>query len=141
MPDVGNQTTVSEDSLKKMDEAEYWKQKYHSLENELNEINFRKGLMFQNIKQGYWYWNRKTDETYYSPEYFTILGYEVNEFEPSFKQWMSLIHPDDRTKIIETQEKFLNNEIAEYDSEFRVRKKNGEYIWILNRGYRLEKDE
>jgi PAS domain S-box-containing protein len=139
MPDTQENDTIIE-STSKLSEVEYWKQRCQKSENELQEINLRMGMMFQSLKQGYWYWNRLTDETYYSPEYFSILGYENNEFVPSYDKWVSLVHPDDRQIATESQTKFLLNDLPEYDIEYRMLTKNEGYKWFLTRGFQIGKD-
>jgi PAS domain S-box-containing protein len=98
------------------------------------------GVIFQNLRQGYWYWNRLTDETYYSPEYFKILGYENNEFVPSYDHWVGLVHPADRPIATESQARFMLNDLPEYDVEYRMLTKNDGYKWFLTRGFHVGKD-
>jgi PAS domain S-box-containing protein len=139
MPDIQENEVVTE-LVNNLSEVEYWKQRCQKSENELQEINLQMSLIFQNLKQGYWYWNRLTDETYYSPEYFIILGYKNNEFVPSYDKWVSLVHPDDRQIATESQAKFLLNDLPEYDIEYRMLTKNEGYKWFLTRGFHIGKD-
>jgi PAS domain S-box-containing protein len=74
-----------------------------------------------------------------APGYYTMLGYEPNEFPGAFESWRQLLHPDD----LEPSERVLRKAIDECSSfaiEFRCRAKNGEWRWILGRGKVAESD-
>ncbi len=44
---------------------------------------------------GIWKWNFMTNELYFSPRYYTIMGFEPDEFPSSYESWQNLIYPDD----------------------------------------------
>ncbi len=83
---------------------------------------------------GLWDWNRETGEIYFSPRFFTMLGYEPDEFEHNTEALFNLIHPDDIEKVNTYFETLsLSNGILS-EVELRVRRKEGNYAWIQSRG-------
>jgi PAS domain S-box-containing protein len=62
-----------------------------------------------------------------------ILGYQPEEAEPTVQWWRSLLHPEDEQKI---NERDFWEQIAQSDrycSEYRVRHKEGHYLWVQDR--------
>ena len=45
---------------------------------------------------GIWYWHFPSNQLTFGARYYTMLGYEPDEFPPTFDNWLDLIHPDDR---------------------------------------------
>ncbi len=90
---------------------------------------------------GLWDWNIKTGKVYYSPGYFTMLGYQPEEFSrhTATGVWMALLHPEEREKVIATTQDAMIRD-GGYVIEFRLRCKDGGYKWILSRGRVVEWD-
>ncbi len=84
---------------------------------------------------GLWDWNIKTGQVYYNPGYFLMLGYQPEDFgqHSAIDVWQSLLHPEDRDQALaKTQRAWMHRE--GYETEFRMRCKDGSYKWILSRG-------
>lgn len=62
-----------------------------------------------------------------------MLGYEREEFICSFINLKSLIHPDDIKKVEKKLRLHIKGKTPYFELEYRTRRKNGKYIWILNR--------
>ncbi len=61
----------------------------------------------------------------------TMLGYEHDEFNNfTVEQIRELIHPDDRDKVIKNEKLILNSPFEFTKIEYRIRKKNGDYIYV-----------
>jgi PAS domain S-box-containing protein len=93
------------------------------------------------VNDGVFEWNLKTNEVYFSPRNYNILGYAVNEFEPKHAVWESMIHEEDKAANSVEFQKHLRGESNVYELEYRVRAKSGQYKWISERGKILEKDK
>lgn len=89
---------------------------------------------------GIWDWNMETNETYFNPIYFTMLGYDVDEFPHSFETWRDLVHPDDRGMVTDKIKQCLSQD-KPWKVEFRLRTKKEGYKWILGSGKVVEKDK
>ncbi|MEM6755171.1 MAG: PAS domain S-box protein, partial [Cyanobacteria bacterium P01_C01_bin.38] len=63
----------------------------------------------------------------------SILGYCLEEIEPTIEWWMRLVHPEDKSNLIKPLQAVLADR-EYYTFEYRVRHKNGEYCYVLDRG-------
>jgi PAS domain S-box-containing protein len=89
---------------------------------------------------GIWDWNIKTGDCYYSPGYFTMLGFEPNEpVSNAVSLWIDLLHPEEREAVVAMARERLETE-GGYTIEFRMRTRDGSYKWILSRGKVMGRD-
>jgi PAS domain S-box-containing protein len=65
---------------------------------------------------------------YISPSCKTILEFSTNELTGS--NYFDLIHPEDRNLMESELKLYLNNSGETNQVEYRIKKKNGEYIWF-----------
>jgi predicted signal transduction protein with EAL and GGDEF domain/CheY-like chemotaxis protein len=56
---------------------------------------------------GSWHWNLHTGEMLFSEETWRILGVERGAIDPSERQWLAFIHPDDRERVRERVQRAL----------------------------------
>ncbi|THB63051.1 MAG: PAS domain S-box protein, partial [Spirochaetaceae bacterium] len=71
--------------------------------------------------------------TYFSPVYYTMLGYENQEYPMSFETFNLLIHPNDKERVMP----IIQDAIVEgkpYSVDFRLLCKDGSWRWINGRG-------
>ncbi|MEG4069972.1 PAS domain S-box protein [Microcoleus sp. Pol11C2] len=90
---------------------------------------------------GLWDWNIATGETYFDFYWKSMLGYAETEIENNLKGWESLVHPEDRLKVMECLNSYLEGETDIYEFEFRMLNKGGNWQWILAMGKVVEYDE
>jgi PAS domain S-box-containing protein len=90
---------------------------------------------------GFWDWNIATNEVYFSPNYFIMLGYQSHEFPMKLKTWVDLLHPEDKETIVPMVEKFVQ-QAKPYEVEFRMQCKDLSWKWISGRGksYNVDSD-
>lgn len=100
----------------------------------------RLGLAMQVSRQGMWEWNVAANETFYSEEYYSILGYENEAFVPTYKFWAESLHPDDMDTVLAIWDDFVQSDRTRYSDEFRLKQKNGDYIWVHSEGMVINRD-
>ncbi|WP_420588616.1 diguanylate cyclase domain-containing protein [Bacterioplanoides sp.] len=84
---------------------------------------------------GSWEWNVQTGETVFNQRWAEIIGYSLEELQPvSIDTWMSYAHPDDLEKSGELLEQHFNGELEFYDTEARMKHKDGHWVWVHDRG-------
>ena len=54
--------------------------------------------------------------------------------------WRNIVHRDDAERLISSIEAHFRRESAAYECEFRVRHKEGHWVWLLSRGKVVERD-
>lgn len=90
---------------------------------------------------GVWDWNIIKDEVIFGERWASMIGYKVAELKPSYKTWESLIHPDDKDEVMKSLNSHFENEKNEYNVEFRMKCKSGEWKWIKAIGKLAERDD
>jgi PAS domain S-box-containing protein len=108
-------------------------------EESLKTSEERLRLALEGTSDGIWDWNLQTGQAYFSPHYFTMLGYEPGEFPGGYESWRRLLHPDDAEGAVEAVRNAIEKETP-FAIEFRLKAKNGEWRWILGRGKVAEVD-
>lgn len=90
---------------------------------------------------GTWEWNVQTGETIFNERWAEIIGYQLEELQPvSINTWAEYAHPEDLIESGKLLEKHFSKEIDYYHFESRMKHKNGEWIWVLDRGKVFEWD-
>ncbi|MBF7097309.1 PAS domain-containing protein [Alkalibacter mobilis] len=108
---------------------------------DLNREKYESIVSISNI--GVWEYHVDRNYQWCSPEYFTMLGYDPNDFPLTDDNlslvWTDLLHPEDRIEAVRTFENFLiNDQIVSYDAYFRLKKISGTWSWIRARGKFLD---
>jgi PAS domain S-box-containing protein len=97
-------------------------------------------LAVEGTNDGVWDWNVPTGVTYHDQRWSQMLGYEVGEIADTIESWNSLIHPDDLPGCLAATEEHFARRTALYHHEYRMRTKQGEWKWILDRGKVVNRD-
>ncbi|WP_010584646.1 PAS domain-containing sensor histidine kinase [Schlesneria paludicola] len=92
-------------------------------------------LALRGANEGLWDLDLERKCIFYSPRWKSILGYRDEEVSNEFDTWLELVHPEDRSSAREHLRSFLKSTQENYESEFRMRHKSGEYRDILSRGF------
>ncbi|MDE5416130.1 PAS domain-containing protein [Alkalihalobacterium chitinilyticum] len=69
---------------------------------------------------------------YVSPNVSALLGYSPEEMMEQNFTYAALIHPDDRERIAVEVTFNINNKIDQYEQSYRIRTKEGHYLWIYD---------
>ncbi|MBN2427628.1 MAG: PAS domain S-box protein [Deltaproteobacteria bacterium] len=107
----------------------------------LKEKNELLELAIDAVEDGVWEMDPRTGKTYYSPRWFTMLGYEPGELPATYETWRDLLHPADRGPLEEAVQKFLEDPQDLYSAEFRMRTRQGDWRWVHSRGKIMGRDE
>jgi diguanylate cyclase (GGDEF)-like protein/PAS domain S-box-containing protein len=91
--------------------------------------------------QGVWDHDVRSDGMYYSDMWRRMRGIGPDEYvDPALETWLARIHPDDRDRIRAVVKKQDRGEAGSDTLEYRERRRDGQYIWILSRGRPVEWD-
>lgn len=81
---------------------------------------------------GIWEWDLKNDVLYLSDRWFEIVNLTSDALpNPRPQDWNDLVHPDDRHMLRQAVRNHLSGRSSALDHEYRIRKSDGEYIWVL----------
>lgn len=90
---------------------------------------------------GVWDWNPKTGDVFFSERWLTMLGYRPEEIQPRLEEWSDRVHPEDLERVLFLISEHMEGRTAVYESEHRLRAKDGSWRWIQDRGKVLRRDE
>ncbi len=90
---------------------------------------------------GLWDLNLQDYSVYLSPLWFSMLGYGPDELPHHSDTWMSLIHPEDLDGALDVLKRCAENNDESFVHEYRLKHKQGHYLWVLNRGKVVGVDE
>jgi len=90
---------------------------------------------------GIWDWDLQNDTVQFDPLYYTMSGYEVDEFPHLLEEFKKRVHPDDVEKVFRNAEDYLSGKADQFLIEFRFLKKDRTWLWVLGRGKITEQDE
>jgi PAS domain S-box-containing protein len=106
----------------------------------VRENEARLELALEAADAGVWELETQTGQAYYSPRWFTMLGYGPDELPQTYETWASLLHPDEAYNVqLEVQRHIRNGE--DFALDFRMRARNGDWRWLHVIGKSIEQDE
>ena len=85
-------------------------------------------------RDGVWDLDLSSKVIYYSPVFKKMLGYDENEFDNSTLAWEKHVHPKDIQNALLEFKKHIEGISEFYQTEYRIRCKDGNYTWVLDRG-------
>ena len=110
------------------------------IEQRLKINEKRLQLALESTSDGLWDWNIRSGEVYYSPRWFTLLGFAPGSLPAAFETWVELLHPEDRERAVAQIWDHIHRKRATAEAEFRMRTKSGDWRWMLHRGRIVERD-
>ncbi|MEO1094665.1 MAG: PAS domain S-box protein [Cyanobacteria bacterium J06638_28] len=100
----------------------------------LQQSEERWQLALHGSNEGIWDWQIDTNTVFFSARWKELLGYADHELPNRRETWISRVHPEDMPTVQAALEAHLCRETVNYEAEYRMRHKSGEYRWILARG-------
>lgn len=107
--------------------------------NELKLSESRLDMALEIGRQGFWEL-RHDGSIKLSASWHGLFGYEVGIIERLSPDFSELIHPQDYIKTSTSFEKLLNNPGHVHQIEYRIRHKQGHYLWVADQGATIERD-
>jgi len=99
-------------------------------ENQLKNV-------IEGAQLGYWDWEYKTGKHGVNDCWLRMLGLLRTDIKSHVSDWDSLIHPDDKQRVINVIEAHIKSG-KNYIAEFRMRHKQGHWVWIQGSGAVVE---
>jgi PAS domain S-box-containing protein len=93
------------------------------------------------IGEGVWEWDLVSDQIRASTRWAGSFGYQPDEAPTSYAAWMSLVHPEDRDRVAAAMRAHIEGKTPRFDSTYRVPRKGGDWIWVVDRGRIVRRDD
>lgn len=104
-----------------------------TFEQALRHSEERWQLAIAGTNEAIWDFDITTNQTFRSDRWYEMLGYERDELSNLDDEWSIRIHPDDYKQVIAVQQAYLQRQIPDYNVEYRLRCKDGNYGWFRSR--------
>jgi len=109
-------------------------QKVEARTRQLRLANEKLELSLEGGRLGSFDWEIPIDRYSIDERWASLLGFEFDATDSRLDVWTSLIHPDDLDPTLQRLQRYLVAEEPHYETQYRVRTKDGRYLWILARG-------
>jgi len=85
---------------------------------------------------GHWYWNIQTNSVVFNTKKIQAMGYDRSELPErvTYQFFTDRLHPDDYERTMAAMKSHMRSEAKVYEVEYRIKAKNGEWIWFYDRG-------
>jgi PAS domain S-box-containing protein len=110
------------------------------MKEEILETKNRLELVIKGAKLGIWDWNIKNGEAIFNDRLVEMLGYRLNEIKSNYTFWKESLHHDDWEAAKHILADHLAGRTQVYMSEYRMKHKSGQWVWILAVGKVFERD-
>jgi len=97
-------------------------------------------LAMHGANDGLWDWDLETDETYYSPRWKSMLGYDECELDNVLNTWASLVNTDDKDMVLAKVQDYLTGRTDSFEVEMRMQHKDGHEVIVLSRAFLVNRD-
>lgn len=100
---------------------------------QLSEQRF--ALAMRGANDGLWDRDLDSGNVYFSARWKYMLGYEDHELISHQDEWLKRVHPDDTAALIKKEQLYIDGKTERFQNEYRLRHRDGHYIWVLDRGW------
>lgn len=90
--------------------------------------------LIQGAGDGHWFWDLKTDRCRFSQQWAQMLDFTAEEIPGTPDAWFNRIHPHYLPQVKEDLSAHLYGQTPRFQSQYRIQKRDGSYIWALSRG-------
>ena len=111
------------------------------MKDEISEAKKRLDLVIDGASLGTWDLDVVTGISVQNDRFAEIIGRAPDEIKSDISTWQSMIHPDDASAVNKLLIDHLEGVTSVYKSEYRLRHKSGKWVWVLDVGKVLERDE
>ncbi len=98
-------------------------------------------LIIDGARLGTWNWDIVSGQVLFNERWMAMLGYDPGQLDTHVDTYTNLVHPDDLEAVRKNLRAHLKGETAVYSVEHRLRHKSGKWIWVLDAGKVLRRDQ
>lgn len=87
-----------------------------------------------------WDWNQNSNRIWWNSGLQTVFGYAEDHHESDAAFWLDCVHPEDRERVAASVRNALNGNLQRWREEYRFRRADGDYAWVVDHGAILRDD-
>jgi diguanylate cyclase (GGDEF)-like protein/PAS domain S-box-containing protein len=100
----------------------------------------RLGLALEGSGQALFDWDIANNRMHYSARASTLRGGPNEESDVTPEELRQFVHPDDLGPLLARLQDAIRGATPVYEAEFRIRHRDGQWVWIRGRGRVVERD-
>lgn len=100
----------------------------------LQDSEERYARAMRGANDGLWEWQLERDQLYLSERWVRMLDLDRDSLEPTSQSWFSRVHSDDLPGLRQAIDNHLRGTTPFLHHEYRIRRRDGSYLWVLVRG-------
>ena len=108
--------------------------------NELEASKLRLEMVIEASGTVFWEYDVQTDALTYDVSRLTVLGMEDSHPPANVRDWLALVHPEDRSRFVELFRGTLRDTVQLLEHDYRVQGAGNEWVWITARGAVVRRD-
>ncbi len=106
-------------------------------EEELRRQIERYDLVVAGVRDGIWDWDVPNKRVFFSSRWKAMRGFSEEEVNDSEEEWSSGVHPEDAPRVFASIQAHFEGKTPWFSEEYRVRCKDGTWMWVHDRGIAL----
>ena len=111
-------------------------------QQELQDKNEFMRIAIESTSSVIWEFHPAREAGFLSKEWYVMFGYDPVDRELPLSEWRKFVHPRDLEKIEQAFFAFLKSGgQGSYSADFRIRRNDGTWHWVLAKGQSVEWDE
>lgn len=114
---------------------------YRQVQIDLLNSEERLHLALSSAGMAMWDWQIMSGALVFNARWAEIQGCAPEDLPARVESWLSRVCPEDMPMVKEKLARHFKGETATYESEHRVRHKDGHWVWVQGRGKVVERDE
>jgi two-component system sensor histidine kinase UhpB len=111
---------------------------YKKISNEIdskNETLSRYEALSEATDDAIWDYNIITEKVFYNNRLINIFGYNRKELEDNTNWWENNIHHEDKDRVLQKMNFYLQSKKSNWEDEYRFRCKNNNYKIVYDRSF------
>jgi len=100
---------------------------------EIEQLNNRLETSLKAGNMAWWEMYLPSGEVKFNENKALMLGYEPEKFK-TYQDFTNIVHPDDYQTSMDAMQYHIDGKKTIYECEYRIKNKNGEYIWFYDIG-------
>ncbi|NIC40954.1 ATP-binding protein [Aquabacterium sp. A08] len=95
----------------------------------------------RSMNAGVWEWDVARGQISVNDEWVAMLGHTLDDFGPlTYERWVERLHPEDVGQAVKNLSDHFNLGKSHYESRFRLRHRDGHWVWIQASGVVTARD-
>lgn len=104
-------------------------------EEKLAESEERFSIVAMMTTDAVWDWDIASGHVQWNSNMASVFGHEDVSVADGFREWESMIHPDDRARVVSSVHAAIDGRAETWQEEFRFRRGTGTYAEVLDQAH------